>query len=166
VGQDTLRGEQAAPPSTIRRAEERDVPAMAALRAETWETSEYWVKRIGPYLAGQIGAKQALGGCAMFVAEIDGAIVGFVAGHRTTRHGCQGELEWIDVTRARRRGGIAGRLLAAMAAWLVEHNALRVCVDVDPENAAARAFYAKHGATDLKPHWMIWEDISTVIAAQ
>ena len=140
--------------------------AMAALRAEAWETQEYWEARVAGYLAGRIGAREALPEFAMFVAEAEGAVVGMVAGHRTTRHGCQGELEWISVARARQRGGVAGNLLAAMAAWFVERGALRVCVDVEPGNAAGRAFYAKHGAVDLKPHWMVWEDIALVIAAR
>ena len=148
----------------IRRATDRDIAAIAAIRAEAWETQDYWMARVEAYRSGRIAAKEALPEFAMFVAEEDGAVAGFAAGHRTTRHGCQGELEWINVTRARRGSGIAGDLLAAMAKWFVEHQALRVCVNVEPENAAARAFYAKHGALDLKPHWMVWENIGAVIA--
>jgi ribosomal protein S18 acetylase RimI-like enzyme len=148
---------------TIRRAEQRDVPAVAALRAEAWGTQEYWVARVGNYLRGELNARQSLPEWAMFVAEIEGAVVGMVAGHRTTRHGCQGELEWINVARARQGGGIAGELLAAMAAWFVERGALCVCVNVEPENAAARAFYARFGAIDLQPHWMVWEDAGVVL---
>lgn len=139
---------------------------MAALRAEAWGTEEYWVTRVGDYLRGKIWAKQALPNFAMFVAEMEGRLVGVVAGHCTTRHGCQGELEWINVARSHQRCGIAGHLLAEMAAWFVEHGALRVCVDVEPENTVARAFYAKHGAVDLKPHWMVWEDVGAAIAAR
>ena len=149
---------------TIRRAEKRDVPAMAAIRAEAWETQDYWVSRIEAYLSGRLGARQALPESAMFVAEQEGVAVGLVAGHRTTRHGCQGELEWINVTRARQGSGVAGQLLAAMAAWFLEHGARRVCVNAEPENALARAFYTKHGAVDLKPHWMVWEDVGAALA--
>ena len=150
----------------IRPAAERDVPAMAAIRAEAWGTAEYWRPRVGAYLGGRVGAREALAESAMLVAEIDGVVVGLVAGHRTTRHGCQGELEWINVTVSRQGQGIAGKLLAAMAEWFVEQGALRVCLDVEPENAAARAFYAKWGAVDLKPSWMVWEDVSVAIAAR
>lgn len=147
---------------TIRRAEDRDVPAMAALRAEAWATQEYWIPRVGAYLTGRIGAREALPEFAMFVAEDAGVVVGFVAGHRTTRHGCQGELQWMNVARSHQGRGIAGKLLAAMAAWFVEEGAVRVCADVELDNAAARAFYAKHGAVDLKPSWMVWEDVRVV----
>jgi GNAT superfamily N-acetyltransferase len=135
---------------------------MAAIRAEVWETQAYWEPRLEAYLVGNVGAHQALPGHAVFVAEIDGAVVGLVAGHRTTRHECQGELEWINVSRKQQGSGIAGRLLAEMASWFVEQESLRVCVNVAPDNGTARAFYAKHGAADLKPFWMVWEDIRVV----
>ncbi|MGB6869051.1 MAG: GNAT family N-acetyltransferase [Acidobacteriaceae bacterium] len=146
----------------IRRAEPRDITAMAAIRAEAWETQAYWERRVEAYLAGRIAAQHALPGHAMFVAEAEEAVVGLVEGHRTRRHGCQGELEWINVAQAVQGRGIAGNLLAAMAAWFVEQEALRVCVNVARDNGAARAFYAKYGAADLKPFWMVWEDIGIV----
>lgn len=149
---------------TIHPAEPADVPAMAAIRAQEWETQEYWEKRIAGYLTGNLGARHALPGHAVFVAALDGTVAGFVAGHRTTRHGCLGELEFINVAREQRGRGIAGMLLLRMAGWFAEQQALRVCVDVVPENEAARALYAKHGAVDLRPNWMVWEDIRTVLA--
>ncbi len=148
---------------TIRPAEARDVPAMAAIRAAEWETQEYWERRIGNYLRGAVGAQHALPGHAVFVADLDGALVGFVAGHRTTRHGCQGELEWIDVVAPHRRHGIAGQLVVTLAAWFVEQKALRVCIDVKPENLVARGLYARYGARPLNPHWMVWDEVSVVL---
>ena len=148
---------------SIRPVAPADVPAMAAIRAEKWETQEYWETRIEAYLAGRLAARQALPGFAAFVAVLEGQVVAFAAGHRTARHGCQGELEWINVACERRGSGIAGKLLAAMAGWFVEQNALRVCVDVVPENTAARTLYAKYGAVDLKPNWMVWEDVRTAL---
>jgi ribosomal protein S18 acetylase RimI-like enzyme len=150
-------------PVTIRRAEERDIPAMAAIRAAEWETQEYWERRIGNYLRGAIAAQHALPGYAAFVADLDGAVVGFIAGHRTTRHGCQGELEWIDVVQAQRRQGIAGQMVVRLAAWFIEQQALRVCIDVQPKNLVARGLYAKFGARPLNPHWMIWDDVRVAV---
>jgi len=148
---------------TIRAADERDVPAMATIRAAEWETQAYWERRIGCYLRGEIGAQHALAGSAVFVASLDGNVIGFIAGHRTTRHGCQGELEWMDVVKAHRRQGIAGQLIVTLAAWFVEQQVLRVCIDVKPENAAARGLYAKYGARPLNPYWMFWEDVRVAI---
>jgi ribosomal protein S18 acetylase RimI-like enzyme len=148
----------------IRRAEEHDIPAMAAIRSAEWETQEYWERRISNYLRGAIAAQHALPGHAVFVADLDGVVVGFIAGHRTTRHGCQGELEWIDVVAAHRRRGIAGQLVARLAEWFVEQQALRICIDVKPENLVARRLYTKYGARPLNPHWMVWDDIRVAVS--
>jgi ribosomal protein S18 acetylase RimI-like enzyme len=149
----------------IRPAEVSDVPAMAAIRAQEWETQAYWETRIGNYLRGEIDAQQALQGQAVvFVAVREGAVIGFIAGHRTRRHGCQGELEWIDVVAAHRRQGIAGQLIVTLASWFVEQKALRICIDVKPTNTAARALYAKFGARPLNPHWMVWEDVRVAVS--
>jgi ribosomal protein S18 acetylase RimI-like enzyme len=68
-------------------------------------------------------------------------------------------LEWISIRPQYRGRGIASKLLRRLSEWFVKHNALRVYVDVEPSNKIARRFYQRHGAADLKPHWMIWEDI-------
>jgi len=90
-------------------------------------------------------------------------LVGFVAGHLTRRYGCQGELEWINVLPERRGAGIASELLRLLAGWFVEQKAFRVCVDVEPSNAVARAFYTRHGAETLSAHWLVWYDIRHVL---
>ncbi len=136
-----------------------DVNAAAELRSQTWETVEFWRSRIPLYLSGEHSPRHALPPRAAFVAVDNGSIVGFIAGHLTRRYGCDGELQWIDVDRDHRGRGIAGELLKAMAGWFVAHSALRICVDVDPQNAPARAFYVKNGAQPLNPHWMVWEDV-------
>lgn len=158
----------------IKPAEDRDIAAMAALRAQEWETAAYWEALIGQYLRGEHSPQQALPPRTVLVA-VDhdkdhnkvhgkdagnaGKVVGFVAGHRTCRYGCDGELEWINVAQEARGCGVAGTLLAAIAAWFVQQDALRVCVDVDPNNTAARGLYAKFGAQPLNDHWMVWEDV-------
>jgi ribosomal protein S18 acetylase RimI-like enzyme len=149
-------------PIMIRAAAECDIAAIAALRAETWGSEAYWKERIGGYLNGAHSPQQALAARAGFVAIAHGTFAGFVAGHRTKRFGYDGELEWINVSKARRGHGIADELLQTMAAWFVEQIALRVCVNVAPENTVARRFYARHGAVSLNKHWMAWEDIGVV----
>jgi GNAT superfamily N-acetyltransferase len=88
--------------------------------------------------------------------------VGFVAGHRTRRYGCEGELQWINVVKEKRGCGVAGELLSKISAWFVEQKAFRICVDVDPKNAAARNLYAGYGARPLNEHWMVWENIIAI----
>jgi RimJ/RimL family protein N-acetyltransferase len=68
----------------------------------------------------------------------------------------------MDVAVTHRRQGIAGQLIVRLSEWFVELEAYRVCIDVQPQNTAARALYAKFGAVPLNPHWMHWPDIRVV----
>ena len=90
-------------------------------------------------------------------------MAGFVAGHLTTRYACDGELQWINVTPESRGIGMASELLRWMARWFVDQEAFRICVDVEPDNARARAFYHRHGAERLNKHWLVWKDIRVIL---
>lgn len=147
----------------IRPFEECDIRAIASIRAQEWETEAYWERRVGWYLSGEHSPRQALAVRAAFVAVDEGRVVGFVAGHRTRRYQCDGELEWISVDMAERGQGIAGKLLCKVTDWFVERELFRVCVDIDPNNAAGRTLYAKYGAQPLREHWMVWEDVRAII---
>ena len=136
---------------------------MARIREAEWETHEHWQARIAGYLDGTHDPRNALATREAFVAMVDDEVVGFIAGHCTTRHGCTGELEWINVARTHRGRGIASALLRAMAGWFVETAATNVCVDVDPANHAARRLYEFHGARELNPHWLVWDDIGGML---
>ena len=148
---------------TYRKVEGSDIPAMARVRAAEWETEEYWLRRITAYLDGELDPQRALKPRIGYVASEGDSIVGFVAGHLTERHSCDGELEWINVIPERRGTELAAELLRLLAAWFVAQKALRVCVDVEPTNTVARRFYKRHGAEDLKPHWLVWPDIRVVL---
>lgn len=157
------------PEFRYRPANPADVPELARIRAAVWETEEYWRHRIDGYLDGVMNPQQALSPRAIFVATIYPAgksesPIGFVAGHLTRRHSCDGELQWIDVVESYRGHGIASALLRQMAAWFLDQNAKRICVDVAPQNLVARSLYAQHGATELNKHWMVWEDIRAALA--
>jgi GNAT superfamily N-acetyltransferase len=145
-------------PITLRPGELADIPLMAAIRAQEWGTERFWTDRIGLYLSGKHSPQQALPARAAFVAMDGTKLVGFVAGHRTRRHGCDGELQWVNVVEEKRGRGIADGMMAKIGTWFVEQNALRVCVNVDLGNIAARKLYTRYGAQPLNAHWMIWED--------
>jgi len=146
-----------------RQAERPDIPAMARIRAAQWETEEYWNVRITRYLDCELHPQQALIPRIIYTAWEDGTLAGFIAGHLTRRFDCQGELEWIDVILEKRRSGIGFGLLLLLAQWFVEQQAMRICVDVNPANTTARLFYRRHGAVELNPHWLVWNDISTAL---
>ena len=147
----------------VRRAAAADAPAMARIREAEWETAEYWHARIVAYLDGTRNPRNSLPSREAFVATVDDEVIGFVAGHLTNRYGCTGEIEWLNVARTHRRRGIGSALLRAMAGWLIDASATTVCVDVDPANHAARRLYASSGARELDPHWLVWDDIGTVL---
>ena len=159
-----------------RQATPDDIPAMAEIRAADWGTEEYWRERIRLYLDAEHHPQHALPPRIAFVCADAKRVAGLIAGHLTRRFGCDGELEWISV-RPEYRGrsvpapvvgqgqdvGVASELLRRLAEWFVSHDARRICVDVQPSNHAARHFYSRHGATDLKPSWLVWEDISRLL---
>jgi ribosomal protein S18 acetylase RimI-like enzyme len=142
-----------------RQVNAADVAALARLRmpGEAGGASE---ERMRKYLAGEHHPQHALAPRAMWVAVEGEVPVGYVAGHLTRRFDCDGELQWIYVLRHYRRSGVATRLVALLAEWLVAQGARRVCVDVGDD--AARAFYRRLGAVDLNQHWMAWNDIGVV----
>ena len=117
------------------------------------------------YFSGQHHPQQALAERVGFVAKTDATMTGFIAGHRTTRFDCDGELQWLLVAPAFRGGPTAALLLGELAAWFARYRAARVCVNVGLDNERARRFYARHGAVVLRDHWMIWEDITMLAAA-
>jgi len=143
-----------------REATTDDVPALARIRAAEWGDETYWRDRILGYMSGELHPRHALEPRVVLVATDETAIVGFIAGHLTTRFNCDGELQWINVIPEHRGAGIAEELLYRLAAWFMERNAKRVCVDVAPDNPTARAFYSKYGAVNFKPSWMLWKDIT------
>jgi GNAT superfamily N-acetyltransferase len=138
---------------TFRSARIADIPALAAIRAAEWETEAYWTRRIGGYLP-----EEDTQGRTILIAEDDDTPVGFVAGHRTRRFGCDGELQWVNVVRESRGRGIGVLLIQQIGCWFVEHGVWRICVDVEPDNAVARRLYSRCGAKPFKPCWMIWEN--------
>ena len=148
-----------------RESNRADIPGMARIRACEWGGLEYWKNRIFGYLDGGSNPQNALAPRICYVAVEQSSLVGFVAGHLTRRYGCEGELEWINVIPERRGAGIASELLRLLAGWFVEQKAFRVCVDVEPSNAVARAFYTRHGAETLNAHWLVWNDIRKVTAS-
>src|SRR6185295_4991569 len=113
----------------VREAVVTDIDAMARLRAITWGTEEGWRERIHGYLAGTLHPRHALAPRVAFVAVRGDATIGLIAGHLTTRYGCDGELEWIDVDPTSRGTSAASALFRALASWFLARDVRRVCVD-------------------------------------
>ncbi len=144
------------------QARPSDIPAMARIRAAEWGTEEYWSYRISGYMNGTLHPQQALLPRIIYIACEGNSINGFIAGHLTRRFNCEGELQWINVIPAYRGKGIAEELLYLLARWFGEQKVKRICVDAGGD--IARRFYLRHGANELNHHWLIWDDISLVLA--
>jgi GNAT superfamily N-acetyltransferase len=151
------------PPDLLFRiATSIDVPKMAECRLRDPAAGPA-DPRMAAYLNGWHHPQQALPPRTGFVAESQDRVVGYIAGHLSTRHQCQAEVQYLFVDPQLRRLGIASDLLRWQADWFVRHGATRVCVCVDGDSPAAKPFYAALGARPLSPSrplWYVWEDLS------
>ena len=123
--------------------------------ADIYEQS---LSRVTGYLAGTYYPGFSLDDRQVFVAEYSDQVIGFIAGQRTLRFGCDGELQWAFVLPEWERRGIGESLLASMRQWFVSHGLKKVCGN-SPAEMSTRAFYTKQGAEPMNDHWMVWEDI-------
>ena len=155
----------------IRDAVDSDLDAIARVQARTMVASDYYgnavdeqseYQRIHPrvvgYSAGTYSPSHSLAERTLLVAAHDAQIIGIAAGHRSTRMGCTGELQWMFVLPRWQRRGIGARLLRPLREWFKVHGSTKVIVDAPPENPY-RAFYRKHGAVPLDEYWLYWKNI-------
>jgi GNAT superfamily N-acetyltransferase len=94
----------------------------------------------------------------VLMATVGGSAVGYIAGHLSSRHGMDAEIQSFYVLLEHQRKGFGSTLLSAFSVWVTEMSLFRVCVGIASENPY-RAFYTKHGAQYLNEHWMYWSDI-------
>ncbi len=158
----------------IRDAIDSDLDAIARVQARTMVASDYYgnaideeseYQRIHPrvvgYFAGTYNPSYSLAERTVLVAGHDEQIIGFAAGHRSTRMGCTGELQWMFVLPRWQRRGVGVGLLQPLRQWFKVHRSTKVIVDAPPENPY-RDFYLKHGAIPLDEYWLYWENIGEV----
>ena len=83
-----------------------------------------------------------LPGADCLVAEQAGALAGFIV---TEREVDLGHIITLDVAESQRRRGVGTALLAAAEARMLEAGVRRVSLETATDNAAAVAFWKKHG---------------------
>jgi GNAT superfamily N-acetyltransferase len=138
-----------------------DVPAMAACRL-TDPAAGPADPRMAAYFDGKHHPQEALPPRVGYVALVREAVIGYIAGHLTTRHGCAGEVQYLFVVPEFRRRGVATALLRLLADWFCKARALKVCVCVDADSPAAKPFYESAGASPFRRFWYGWDDISVL----
>jgi len=143
----------------FREATAADVPAIMTSHDATNAADP----RIVGYLNHQHHPQQALLPRIAYVALHENTVIAYVAGHRTTRHGCEGEVQYLFVSPDFRRRGIATELLRRLAAWFESQGAQKVCVALaDDSPPEAKPFFESAGAAPLKKYWYAWRNIGTI----
>jgi len=116
--------------------------------------------RMAAYFDCQHHPQQALRARVGYVALVNDKVVGYIAGHLTTRHGCAGEVQYLFVSPDYRRRGIATALFRRLAKWFQAQAARHVCVALAGDSPKeAQPFYESVGASPFKRYWYAWEDI-------
>lgn len=115
------------------------------------------------YFDGKHHPQKALLPRIGYLALHNDAVIGYIAGHRTTRFGCDGEVQYLFVAPAYRRQAVATRLLRLLTRWFAANEISKVCVNVDIGSPPAQPFYASHGAVAINKHWYMWPDIGVVL---
>ena len=101
-------------PILYRQAFSTDVPKMARCRLGDPAAGQA-DERMAAYLDGHHHPQQALAPRIGYVAVVNAAVVGYVAGHLTRRFNTQGELQYLYVAPGYRRRGIARELVRRLA---------------------------------------------------
>ena len=97
----------------------------------------------------------------VFKAVIDDDIIGYIAGHLTSRYEQDAEIQSFYIFKQQQRKGVGSKLLESFLNWLITQNAKSLCVGIAPENPY-QAFYLKYGGQYLNPHWICWDDVNAL----
>ena len=95
----------------------------------------------------------------VFKAVIDGNILGYIAGHLTTRYDKDVEIQSFYILKEYQRKGLGKTLLSLFINWLKDNGANSLCVGIWPDNPY-KAFYLKHCGQYLNAHWIYWDDLN------
>jgi len=146
----------------FREATAADAPAMALTHRS--DPSANPDPRMAAYLDGQHHSQQPLRQRVAYLALAKDEVIGYIAGHRTTRHGCAGEVQYLFVSPAFRRRGVAIRLIRLLAQWFRMQRVQKVCVAIAGDGPVEfRPFYESLGAAPMRRFWYGWEDIGTLL---
>lgn len=126
---------------------------------------EFWTRRWRDYIARGRLPLPIFGDGWVFLADVAGVPVGYVAYHHTRRLGTDAELQNIYVLKEWQAKGIGTHLLGIVAHRLQADGSRSLCVGYDAESPYKR-FYFKNGAIETAPGspWAVWHDLGALAA--
>ena len=87
-----------------------------------------------------------------------GEIIGYIAGHHTSRFDVDLEIQSFYILKKWQRKSIGTNLLVRLSQWAQVKGYVSACVGVAPLNPY-RSFYLKHGAYVRNQHWLEWGNL-------
>ena len=147
------------PTLTIRPAHERDRAAMLSLVPQLAANGTPALRGRAQVEAADLAAVEAAlldgsGSSALFVAELESAIVGLLHLRRVRDYYTQSEITHLSdlvVAPAAQGSGVGRALMAQAEQWAREQGHAMLQLYVLPENAPARGLYEASGFT---PEWL------------
>lgn len=85
-------------------------------------------------------------------------IIGYLAGHFSSRYNLEAEIQSFYVLKEFQRQGIGKALLQKYVEWLLDNERKSLCVGFNPANKY-KSFYEKFGGLYLNEHWIYWNDL-------
>lgn len=130
---------------SIRRAEPGDAASLLALArccfgAAAWDPFQYWNQEDHDVLVADLGGGNC-GGFSVLACAADEA-----------------EIQSLAVAPSMRRQGLGALLLQATLTAALERKAAQVHLEVRESNAAARAFYRRHGFEETGRRRLYYRD--------
>lgn len=113
------------------------------------------------YLSGTSSPQAARSERVAFKACLDDKMLGFIAGHLTTRYGKDAEIESFH-TVADDQNGAWGKLLLQFIEWATQHGARSLCIGIGPAQQDYKEFFLRYGACYLNPHWIYWDNMAAL----
>ncbi|MDY7547394.1 GNAT family N-acetyltransferase [Glaciimonas sp. CA11.2] len=155
---------------SVRRGTVADAGVIAGLRIDSWRATYRGILPVAYLDSMKVDESTALwtrilhaasDAACVFVAEIDGEIVGFAAGMTLSepKLGFDSELTAIYLIPSVQRAGIGRRLVAHVASTLASAGANNMLAWVLSQNDIARQFYTKLGGELLTEQTFIWDDL-------
>lgn len=140
-------------PPVVRAAVATDVLDIVELEADAFPLDPWSTNLVGEGVSGSLPT----------VAYVVADVAGEFAGYAVVSVVDVAELQRIAVLPGLRRSGVATALLAAVHAQATDGGADRLLLEVREDNAEARAFYERHGFTELGKRVRYYRDGTTAL---